>query len=80
MKLAQSSDTSHEAAISHLRDAEQERWGSGTESTQGQLSYERRLDQEFHPLTSLLFLFTLCNSFAESVTQASNGFQITLIH
>lgn len=70
VKLVQSGDTSHEAAISHLRDAREERWGSGTESTPGQLSSERRLDWEFHPLTFLLFLFTLCNGFAESDTQA----------
>lgn len=70
VKLVQSGYANHEAAISHLIDAEQERWGSGMESTEGQLSHERRLDREFHPLTFLLFLFTLCNSFIESVTQA----------
>jgi len=47
---------SRKTVITHRRDAKQERWGSGKESTQGQLSYERHSGQAFHLLDSVSFL------------------------
>lgn len=56
MKLVQGGVTSRETAITHRRDAKQERWGSEKESTQGQLSYERHSGQVFRLLDSVSLL------------------------